>query len=477
MLQKPITFADDFLERETYADFLIKVVRKGQSDEGSFTLAIDAKYGSGKTWFLKMLEHKINTECISDDIPLVAVRYDAWKYDYFDDPLAPLVEQIMKSEAFIDETAVRNAKSALGKAAAGVKALAKSDWSEMMEDGPGWAKGVAIGLEAMDAIRSGEPAASGDVRGLRRYQSALDDLQKALDKVARPNSAVNSRLLVIVDELDRCRPDFAIRTLEVTKHLLTSESVVFLYAVDMEQLGRAAEMLYGAGMDHQSYLLKFFHYVSVLPSFGKTDYLLHKLSRFLDAYYCNPILSEMNYRGRIGQQSYRDIDRIVSAFKLMEELFLQEYMNPNAHLLYFYLLYLKYVNRDAFNRLVSNIPDRETMDKGNEMSVDNKLLSGSLNSMLSRDRIVCDPEKGYMSIVSAITGKEKWRISQNVMNDEVTYYVSNPSEINDRPRLLAPGSYVCPAIYYPDVKRIMDGEELNIALPQYIHRQLEMYGL
>lgn len=99
MIKPELSFEkDDKFHREPYADFLLEICQKQEGSEGGYTLAVDAAYGSGKTWFLKMLMSKIKKEFERRNRPLTAVYYDAWKYDYFDEPFEPLVQQIMPQE-------------------------------------------------------------------------------------------------------------------------------------------------------------------------------------------------------------------------------------------------------------------------------------------------------------------------------------------------------------------------------------------
>lgn len=73
------------------------------------------------------------------------------------------------------------------------------------------------------------------------------------------------KLVIIIDELDRCKPLFAIQTLEIVKHFLDVKDVVFIFAVDLEQLSHSVESIYGFGMDASGYLCKFFDYITKFP--------------------------------------------------------------------------------------------------------------------------------------------------------------------------------------------------------------------
>ena len=71
-------------------------------------------------------------------------------------------------------------------------------------------------------------------------------------------TGVADRLVIFIDELDRCRPDFAVRLLEQTKSLFASDKVIIVFSTDSSQLAKAAGGMYGAGFDTQRFLERFF---------------------------------------------------------------------------------------------------------------------------------------------------------------------------------------------------------------------------
>jgi hypothetical protein len=72
-------------------------------------------------------------------------------------------------------------------------------------------------------------------------------------------------LVIIVDELDRCRPPFAVQLLEKIKHLFNVPAIVFVIAVDKGQLGHSIKSMYGQGMDVGGYLRRFIDLDFSLP--------------------------------------------------------------------------------------------------------------------------------------------------------------------------------------------------------------------
>ena len=264
MIKPELSFEkDDKFHREPYADFLLEICQKQEGSEGGYTLAVDAAYGSGKTWFLKMLMSKIKKEFERRDRPLTAVYYDAWKYDYFDEPFEPLVQQIMPQEAMADELKANNASRRFGKFVAALKGAGLKIGRQAPFD---------VFAAAIDAAKEYKEAGEAKAERLIEYDAHIKDFKDMLADAIKIYGK-NGRLLVIVDELDRCRPDFAVRTLEITKHLLSVPGIVFLYAVDITQLRKTVESMYGMGMDAEGYLLRFFDYITVMPAPSTREYI------------------------------------------------------------------------------------------------------------------------------------------------------------------------------------------------------------
>lgn len=463
----------DTLGREKFANFLIEVIKSGQSEEGSYTLAIDAPYGSGKTWFLQMLENKINEEYAStkQDVPLVAVRYDAWKYDYFDEPLEPLVEQIMQAEAMADEKDFQSEKQFWARLRSASASVFKSRHPHFAAFRQGWTSPKEERAEQQKQFAG--------------YTDALEELQNAL-KEAASVFGHTAKLVVIIDELDRCRPDFAIRTLEVTKHLLASENVVFLYAVDMKQLGRAVESMYGAGMNAEGYLLRLFNHISILPKLNKSIYLRKALENVISEERLDMIVDEIHYQRNFLQLTYRDIDRIVSSYKILLKTLLQKYITDEAYLLYFYLLTLKYVKRKAFNFLLFS--EHDDISKG-YFNENPHVINESL-----RDALIALTAHSTIKFTSGLSSPLTIRVPEGIVKGRYVRYCfhsaatwsdtyafgycvtdDNLKNMDHRGHFL-PDADVSGLIFWNDIENLFKAGDGAITIGEYLHQQLEMYN-
>jgi hypothetical protein len=82
--------------------------------------------------------------------------------------------------------------------------------------------------------------------------------------------------VILIDELDRCRPTYAIEMLEAIKHWFCVPNVVFVLAMDREQLSHSIRAVYGQGFDVDGYFLRFFHLLEQMPSLNETGGVYQK---------------------------------------------------------------------------------------------------------------------------------------------------------------------------------------------------------
>ena len=88
----------------------------------------------------------------------------------------------------------------------------------------------------------------------------------------------NRSVIVIIDELDRCRPSYAVELLETAKHFFTVDNVVFALAVNRTQLAHAVRAVYGAEFDAAGYLRRFFDIDFQLPEVRRGPFVEAVLS-------------------------------------------------------------------------------------------------------------------------------------------------------------------------------------------------------
>ena len=117
----------------------------------------------------------------------------------------------------------------------------------------------------------GEGAAAFAEERLSRYsksRTSVTQFRTVLRDTAVALSEANGNrpLMVMIDELDRCRPSYAVELLEVAKHLFSVDRIVFVLAVNCDQLAHSVKALYGNDFDADGYLRRFFDVDFKLPA-------------------------------------------------------------------------------------------------------------------------------------------------------------------------------------------------------------------
>lgn len=253
-------FGNDKLDRAPFVSAATDLLKSIQEP---FVIALDAPWGSGKTTTFRMLKRQLESEGI------VTVSFNAWEVDYATDPLVPLVatlhDRLLNLKGYgkdIDSSKVEKWKTlggilAKNVAVAGVKAATAG-----LIDVSGLAEGVGKAITAA-ADNAGE-GLSGDLidyfKQEKQAASQFKDLLEELTNFVRRSSKEGEQpppVVLMIDELDRCRPTFAVAMLERIKHFFSIQGLVFVLALDMKQLKASTQSIYGANMDASEYLRRF----------------------------------------------------------------------------------------------------------------------------------------------------------------------------------------------------------------------------
>lgn len=225
----------DRLERARYAEFLTNYLA-AEGTQRNYVLNLNAEWGAGKTWFIKRWYMELKAH-----YPTVYI--DAWQQDFSDDPLLTVISSI------IDQL-----KMIAGK---------ENPIPEGMRQRLLGLFKVGGKLALKAAIKKA---------GLEEDDFSLEGA------VTLGKGALDYPAFILIDELDRCRPSYAVEMLETIKHIFDIKGVVFVLATDTEQLQHAIKVIYGDGFDAESYLGRFFHRRFTLGSISRRDFIQQALS-------------------------------------------------------------------------------------------------------------------------------------------------------------------------------------------------------
>ena len=257
---------NDRLSRKSEAELVLNYIirrldsRVERGEPRSFVLNIDAPWGSGKTFFLQSLQKEMESKgCL--------VAYvNAWEHDHGEDAILPILSSIKtvlehhapSSTRSYAETAIRTGgKIAMHVAKGAATQFAKKYIGEEFAN----ISGEAVTALTDAATKSIDMLADAAVDEIEERVKLVKSFHEQLSKVisdlgqADPNQR---QLFVFVDELDRCRPTYAIELLERVKHIFNLDGTAFVVATDTVQLTSSISKVYGQSFNGENYLRRFF---------------------------------------------------------------------------------------------------------------------------------------------------------------------------------------------------------------------------
>ena len=270
------TFIRDSIGRNKDLANFIKIIN---SIDESYSIALDSYWGSGKTFFVnqvKMIldakteesygevegkEQILSTwERISQNMTLkkyVPIYYDAWQNDCDDDPIYSLIYQMTLDTENIKVLKDRINFSDVLNVAGKITGVIAGKLSEHL-----------AGVNPNEIV---EDLRKGDFLKTLRARKEIDKrIEEYIGKLL-PKGC--DRLLIIIDELDRCNPEFAVKLLERIKHYFNNEKVTFVFSVNLAELQHTIKRHYGSGFDASRYIDRFFDLRVTLPQIDRFNML------------------------------------------------------------------------------------------------------------------------------------------------------------------------------------------------------------
>ena len=244
-------FANDLMGRKSQADALVKLAT---SVSGPAVIAVDAPYGVGKSTFLSMFARTLKLQDAAK-----VIRHNAWRTEFGDMPSNSLSREIITSAQSPDaKQLLKGGAVRLGKAALPIVGRITPLLGVYVND----AESTLIATNVAEALVQKAPGAI----------AGIGDLRKQLNQYIS-----QKRLVIIIDELDRCTPDYAIETLEAIHHVFDSDGITFVLGLHRQQLMESIKAIYGQGFDAEGYLDRFID-LTIPLSASRDDFIKAKLS-------------------------------------------------------------------------------------------------------------------------------------------------------------------------------------------------------
>lgn len=218
-------------------------------------IALDGEWGSGKSHFLKLWTGAHQNGELGGKAKVI--YFDAFEHDYLDDPLVSLISRLIADQG--ERTWSALALKLLKKAAYPLARLIGRVGVGVVTSGASEVVGAVgdvviakVGEATDSAIDQFWKAETGRIAAMQQFRDALQALTEPSEAGASPQ-----KIVFIVDELDRCRPDYALSVLEVIKHFFTVPNVHFVLGTNLTALEHSVKARYGSEIDARKYIQKF----------------------------------------------------------------------------------------------------------------------------------------------------------------------------------------------------------------------------
>ena len=253
-------WGDDKLNRSQVAQTLTKLIT---GKEQPLVVSLSGGWGTGKTFMLQRWQKDLEKG------GYVSIYFNAWEDDFCNDPFVAIIGQITKEIASHKEF-----KGVLGQVKKAAKKIIPFAFFKMMDKATG-------GLVEKGLIDSMKNEVLSEYENQRKAKKELkDSLMKMSTKVKEKSG---NPLVFIVDELDRCRPTFAIELLERIKHVFEVPNMVFVVGINRDELCKSIRSVYGE-IDANTYLQRFFHADLTMPEVSVRNYVEYVLEYYFPGY-------------------------------------------------------------------------------------------------------------------------------------------------------------------------------------------------
>lgn len=242
---------EDKLNRAQILNKLFKIFNNfSDLNDKGLTLILNGKYGSGKSTVFDFLEERCSSATLKDSYNVL--RYDAWKNNIFDNPIIPILYKISELQT-TENNLIEYAQNI-------IKNIPGFVVQQFLQ------RNAGINIECFKKQR--------DIfEEIKTYNNSIQDFRNLLKTECK-----TKKIIFLVDELDRCLPEYQIKVLESLYHFLDIPNLIVLIAIDRTLLDDSVKKVFGNELDTYAYLAKFVDYQIELPM-EETYYYINQLHK------------------------------------------------------------------------------------------------------------------------------------------------------------------------------------------------------
>lgn len=254
----------DLLNNEAIAKTVVSLIR--DSEEQPISIGIHGDWGAGKSSILEMVESEVKASSSKSGKKYSCIRFNGWKHQGFEDSKIALMSSIV-SELQEKETLGDRAGEILKKLWKNI------NWMTVAKTAGKTALGVATGTAPITLLSSAMDILKETVTTKEGIDGAIDAIGGYLkDAKITENTSSNKefpefqknfaelledasieKLVVLIDDLDRCLPDVAINTLEAVRLFMFTDKTAFVVAADEGMIRYAVKQHFPDAIDENKF--------------------------------------------------------------------------------------------------------------------------------------------------------------------------------------------------------------------------------
>ena len=385
-------WGDDKLNRSQVAQTLTKLIT---GEKQSLVVSLSGGWGTGKTFMLQRWQKELEKK------GYVSIYFNAWEDDFCNDPFVAIIGQITK-EIKSQIKSHKEFKGVLKQVKKAAKKFIACSSLKMVDK----ATYGLVGKESIDSMKNKVLSEYEKQREAKKeLKDSLREMSAKVRKMSTTDKAKSGKPLVfIVDELDRCRPTFAIELLERIKHVFDVDNMVFVVGINRDQLCKSIESVYGE-IDANTYLQRFFDVPLTMPEVSARDYFQyvweHYFSNYSEAFkhtkHSKEFFSFLIYIVGTGKLPLRDLEHYIRHLYLIRN---KVDTLHNDTLLLFVVIMVKMKSPEFYKKWAAKQVQREDILKA-IAEILGKDTYSQISFILSNMRLV-DIEAEYFNLVGIL---------------------------------------------------------------------------
>lgn len=336
----------DVLDRKEFVDKVIQIIEYYSNKSQAVSFSIQGDWGSGKSWIINKVYNELYDIQDFDncDSKYCIFTYNAWDFDYYDEPLISLFISIYKQLNNENAIFIKNEKTRKN-----VKALFETLKDSFLDE----LKPIPLIGNIVNFKRAYNKTIEKRHEKIRKYDYHFDINQIMEATINGLNKITKERTLVIfVDELDRCLPEYAIKVLERMHHISKKvQNLQIIYSIDKNQFKETVRNIFGQNVNAGDYLKKFFGFGINISSGVINDLFTEKykaLFNNFDFVFSDNFDKEKAFSSILLETNMRERENIIQKIELINSI-----LNKNNEALDIAVLYAEIFIAYCFTKKIN----------------------------------------------------------------------------------------------------------------------------